>query len=150
MIKNTGVFNISILTVDTPFKVFEHFGFSSVRDCDKFADFTQANVSENGIKYVTDYTNAVLSAKVIESYDYDSITLFIAEVTGAISISNVESLTYQYYLEHVKPKKKTDTSEDKKGYVCKICGYVHEGDELPDDFICPLCKHGVEDFDNII
>ncbi len=146
MIMKTGIFNVTIFTVDTPFSVFKNFGFSSGRDCDKFADFEQTGVSENGLKYINNSTNAVISAKVIESYDYETHTMFIADVTEAISISNAASVTYQYYLDNIKPKRNAESSEVKKGYVCKICGYVHEGDELPDDFICPLCKHGAEDF----
>ena len=103
--------------------------------------------SENGLYYITENTNAVISAKVIETRDYGTHTLFVADVTEAKVLSGVPSVTYQYYFDHIKPK--PSKLEEKKGYVCKVCGYVYEGDELPADYICPLCKHGVEDFEKL-
>lgn len=148
MIKETKMFNISVLSTDVPFKVFEHFGFQSGKSVDKFTEESQENRTENGIRYLSEYTNAVISGKVIEMKDYDTHTVFMAEVTEAIVLSNAPSVTYQYYFDNIKPKPKP-LEEKKKGFVCKICGYVYEGDELPEGFICPLCKHGVEDFERL-
>lgn len=147
MIKETKEFNISVLTTDTPFKVFEQFGFQSGKTADKFAG-SEGNRTENGIRYLNEYTNAVISGKVIEMYEYETHTVFVAEVTEAFSLSNVPSVTYQYYFDNIKPKPKP-LEEKKNGFVCKICGYVYEGDVLPEDFICPICKHGVEDFERL-
>lgn len=143
MIAKTGVFNVSILSEKTPFEVFERFGFHSGRDTDKFKDCDYVGETENGIKYLTSYSNAVISGKVIEIIDCGSHSLFIADVTEAKVLSDEPSVTYQYYFDHIKPKPETK----KKGYVCKICGYVYEGDTLPDDFVCPLCKHPASDFE---
>ena len=148
MIMKTGKFNISVLTEEVPFKVFQHFGFQSGRDVDKFADAPECVRSANGVYYVPKYANAFVSGNVIETYDYGTHTLFIADVTQAQILSEVPSVTYSYYFEHIKPKP-APADENKKGFVCKICGYVYEGDELPADFICPLCKHGAADFEPI-
>jgi len=148
LILKTGKFNISILTTDTPFNVFEHFGYHSGRDTDKFADCTSDDRTENGIKYIPKYTNSVISGKVTDTYDYDTHTLFVADITESIVLSNEPSGTYQYYFDNIKPKPQTQ-AEKKKGFVCKICGYIYEGETLPDDFICPICKHGVADFEPI-
>lgn len=148
MIIKTGVFNLSVLTTDTPFNVFKHFGFQSGKDVDKFAGCETEDRTENGLRYVKKFSNAVISGKVIETRDCGTHTLFIADVTEASVLSDIPSVTYQYYFDHIKPKPQTDNTA-KKGYVCKICGYVYEGDELPEDFICPLCKHGAEDFEKI-
>ena len=145
MIAKTGVFNLSVLTTDTPFKIFQQFGFQSGRDTDKFAQGGQEARTANGLRYVAEYSNAVISCKVVDSYDYDTHTMFVADVTEAVVLSNVPSTTYQYYFDHIKPQPQPTT--DKKGFVCKICGYIYEGDTLPDDFIPPLCKHGAEDFE---
>ncbi len=147
MIKKTGVFNVSILTTETPFKVFQQFGFQSGRDVDKFAGFGSEARTANGLRYVPEYANAVLSGRVVEEHEYDTHTMFVAEVTEAAVLSNVPSVTYQYYFDHIKPK--PQPTAEKKGYVCKICGYVYEGETLPDDFVCPLCKHGAEDFEKL-
>ena len=148
MIKRTGVFNVSVLNQDAPFKMFQQFGFCSGRDTDKFASVSYDCRSENGLRYVPENCNAVLSGKVVESYDWGSHTLFIAEVTEAKSLGDVPSMTYQYYFDHVKPKP-APTAEKKTGWVCKICGYVYEGETLPKDYVCPLCKHGPEDFEKL-
>ena len=147
MIKKTGVFNVSVLTTDVPFKVFQQFGFQSGRDTDKFAGDASENRTVNGFRYVAEYSNAVISGKVVEEHEYDTHTLFVAEVTESAVLSDVPSVTYQYYFDHIKPKPQPTT--EKKGYVCKICGYIYEGETLPDDFICPLCKHGTEDFEKL-
>ena len=146
MIARTGLFNLSVLTEEVPFKVFERFGFVSGRDADKFAGCDCDVRTANGLRYVPKYTNAVISCRVVESHDYDTHTLFVAEVVEARTLSDQPSITYAYYFAHTKPKPQpTDTP--KKGFVCKICGYVYEGDALPEDYVCPLCKHGPEDFE---
>jgi len=145
MIKESGVFNISVLTESVPFEVFERFGFKSGRDTDKFDGVDYAERSENGILYLTKYTNGLISGKVIEAVDCGTHTLFVADVTEAKILSDEKSVTYQYYFDNIKPKPEAK----KKGYVCKICGYVYEGEELPGDFICPWCKHGAVDFEEI-
>ena len=145
MILRTGVFNVSVLTEKVPFKVFQHFGFQSGRDTDKFAGW-QGPRSANGLCYLPEYTNALLSGRVISTADYGTHTLFVAEVTEARILSEEPSVTYSYYFQHIKPKPQPQ-AEQKKGFVCKICGYVYEGDTLPEDFVCPLCKHGAADFE---
>ena len=145
MILRTGVFNVSVLTEKVPFKVFQHFGFQSGRDTDKFAGW-EGPRSANGLCYLPEYTNALLSGRVISTADYGTHTLFVAEVTEARILSEEPSVTYSYYFQHIKPKPQPQ-AEQKKGFVCKICGYVYEGDTLPEDFSCPLCKHGAEDFE---
>ena len=150
MILNTGVFNISVLAEDTSFDTFKRFGFASGKDTDKFEGFLENTArSANGLLYVTAGTNAFMSAKVIEAHDYGSHTLFVAELTEAEVLRDEPSVTYAYYFEHIKPKPQPKIEEEKHGYVCKICGYVYEGETLPPDFICPLCKHGAEDFEKI-
>lgn len=144
MIMNTREFNVSVLSEEVPFAVFERFGFQSGRTADKFAGFEKKARSGNGILYLTEYANAVISAKVVDTSDWGSHTVFVAEVTDAQVLSSVPSVTYQYYFDNLKPKPQ---EEKKKGFVCKICGYVYEGDTLPEDFVCPVCKHGAEDFE---
>ena len=145
VIKQSGVMNVNCLTVEAPFKVFEAFGFKSGRNVDKFADCTPLR-SDNGLVILPRYINAVLSLKVEQYVDLESHGMFICTVTEARTISDRESMTYAYYHANVKPKPQT---EGKKGYVCTICGYVYEGDPLPEDFVCPLCKHGAQDFEPI-
>ena len=145
VIKQTGIMNVNCLTVEAPFKVFETFGFQSGRNVDKFADCTPLR-SDNGLVFLPRYINAFMSLKVEQYVDLDTHGMFICSVTEARVISDVETMTYAYYHANVKPKPQT---EGKKGYVCKICGYVYEGDELPEDYICPLCKHGAQDFEPI-
>ncbi|MBR7098553.1 MAG: flavin reductase [Clostridia bacterium] len=145
VIKQTGKMNINCLTVDAPFAVFEKFGFVSGRNVDKFADCEPLR-SDNGLVFLPRYINAFLSLKVEQYVDLDTHGMFICSVTEARVLSDRETMTYSYYQSNVKPKPQTD---GKKGYVCKICGYVYEGEELPEDFICPLCKHGAADFEEI-
>ena len=145
VIKQTGKMNINCLTVDAPFKVFEQFGFKSGRNVDKFADCEPLR-SDNGLVVLPRYTNAFMSLKVEQYVDVDTHGMFICSVDEARVISDRETMTYSYYFENVKPKPET---QGKKGYVCKICGYVYEGETLPEDFICPLCKHGASDFEEI-
>ena len=144
VIRQTGVMNVNCLSKDAPFKVFENFGFQSGRNVDKFAG-SEVLRSDNGLVFLPHDINAFMSLKVEQYVDLDTHGMFICAVTEARVISDVETMTYTYYQENVKPKPQT---EGKKGYVCKICGYIHEG-ELPEDFICPLCKHGVADFEPI-
>ena len=148
LLKKTGIFNVSVLTESAPFDIFKQFGFSSGRDTDKFAGGRYAT-SENGLYYLPEHTNAVLSAKVVDSYDYGSHTLFVAEVTEAKTLSSEKSVSYEYYLNHIKPKPEAKKESSGKKWVCKICGYVYEGEELPPDYICPICKHPAEDFELI-
>ena len=148
MIKKTGEFNVSILSTDVTFDTFKHFGFQSGRDVDKFADFTDCARSANGLLYVTKGANALISGKVVSSQEFETHTLFVAEVTECRVLSDVESVTYAYYFAHIKPKPQP-AEEKKTGWVCKICGYVYEGEELPADFICPLCKHPASDFERM-
>jgi len=145
VIRQTGRMNINCLTQDAPFSVFEKFGFASGRHVDKFADCTPLR-SDNGLVFLPRYINSFMSLKVEQYVDLDTHGMFICSVTEARVLSDRETMTYTYYHENVKPKPQT---EGKKGYVCKICGYIYEGDVLPEDFICPLCKHGASDFEEI-
>ena len=144
-IKNTGVMNVNCLSTDAPFSVFENFGFQSGKNVDKFAG-GEILRSDNGLAFLPKYINSFMSLKVEDYVDLDTHGMFICTVTEARVISDRETMTYTYYQNNVKPKPET---EGKKGWVCKICGYVYEGDELPEDFICPLCKHGAADFEPI-
>ncbi len=145
VIRQTGKMNVNILTQEAPFSIFEKFGFVSGRNQDKFAGCTPLR-SDNGLIFLPRYINSFLSLKVEEYVDLDTHGMFLCSVTEARVISNKETMTYSYYHAHVKPKPRT---EGKRGWVCKICGYVHEDENLPDDFICPLCKHGKADFEMI-
>ena len=142
VIKQTGIMNVNCLSTEAPFKVFQNFGFQSGRTVDKFADWEPLR-SDNGLVFLPRYINAFMSLKVEQYVDLDTHGMFICTVTEARVLSNVETMTYNYYQSNVKPKPET---EGKKGFVCEVCGYIYEGDELPDDFICPLCKHGAADF----
>ena len=145
VIKQSGKMNVNCLSVDAPFSVFETFGFQSGRNVDKFANCDPVR-SDNGLVILPRYINAAFSLKVEQYVDLGTHGMFICSVTEARVISDKATMTYAYYFDNVKPKPKT---EGKKGYVCKICGYVYEGDTLPDDFVCPLCKHGAADFEPI-
>ena len=145
IIKQTGIMNINCLSVDAPFSVFENFGFKSGRNTDKFAGEEQLR-SDNGLIFLRRYINSFMSLKVEQYIDLDTHGMFICSVTEARVISDAETMTYTYYQKNVKPKPET---EGKKGFVCKVCGYVYEGDTLPEDFVCPLCKHGAADFEPI-
>ncbi len=148
LLKKTGVFNVSVLTESAPFDLFKQFGFVSGRDTDKFAQGEYPK-SENGLYYLPKHANSLISGKVVESYDYGTHTLFVAEVTEAQVLSDERSVTYEYYQERIKAKPQAAAApSDKEKWVCKVCGYVHEG-ALPDDFICPWCKHPASDFEKV-
>ena len=145
VIKQTGIMNVNCLSVEAPFSVFETFGFQSGRNADKFANCSPLR-SDNGLVFLPKYINSFMSLKVEQYIDMDTHGMFICSITEARVLSDKETMTYTYYQNNVKPKPETD---GKKGWVCKICGYVYEGEELPEDFICPLCKHGAADFEPI-
>ena len=142
MIIKTGAFNLSFLSEDSKFDIYQRFGFQSGRDTDKLkgANYQRA---ANGIVYLTEQVNAYLSGKVVQTVDLGSHTLFIADITGGEVLSKTPSVSYAYYFAHIKPKPE---KPKKTGWICTICGYVYEGDELPPDYICPICKHPASDF----
>lgn len=142
MIQRTGEFNLSVLDESAEFSVFQRFGFQSGRDTDKLEDFVCPR-SENGIVYIPEMTNAYISAKVISAMDLGTHTMFLAEVTGGDVLSDRESVSYTYYHKNIKPSANV---KKKKGWICQICGYVYEEEVLPEDFICPICKHPASDF----
>ena len=143
VIARTGKLNVSTLTEEAPFKLFQRFGFQSGKDVDKFADFAHAQRSGNGLLYLSKYANSYISCTVINTIDLQTHMMFICDVNQCVQLSDGHSMTYDYYHKYVKPRPETD----KKGFVCKICGWVYEGDTLPDDLVCPLCKHGKDDFE---
>ena len=143
MILETGEFTLSALTVETPFALFQRFGMQSGRDVNKFEGFSDVQRGENGLYYLSKYANSRLSGKVVDKMDLGSHTLFISKLTEAEVLSSAPSCTYGFYQSDIKPK---PAKPAKKGWVCSVCGYVYEGDEVPDDFLCPLCSHGKEDF----
>ncbi len=147
LISRSGKFNVSVLDTTAPFYIFQQFGFVSGKERNKFRDAENISRSENGLCYLNKFTNAYISATVVKEVDMGSHIIFFAEVTEAKALSENPSMTYSYYFSNVKPK--PEIKEEKKGYVCKICGYVYEGEPLPEDFICPICKHGAEDFEKI-
>lgn len=146
MIEKSGMFNVSILTEKTPFSIFERFGFSSGKDTDKFAGFDACKKSQNGLMYLTQYANAFISGKVVDSVDLGTHTLFIADVVDGEVLNNDLSITYEYYHKNTKPQ---NNGAKKSGYRCSICQYVYEGDTLPEGFVCPLCKHDASYFEKI-
>ncbi len=147
MIKKTGAFNISVISEKADFSLFKRFGFSSGLNTDKLEGFDGWLRALNGVIYVTENTNAYLSGKVEREFDLGTHTMFIADVTDGEVLSDIPTATYDYY--HKNIKEKPPVNEKKKGYRCKICGYIYEGEELPPDFICPICRHGAEDFEKI-
>ena len=146
VILKTKTMNVNMLTTDTPFSVFENFGFKSGRDVDKFQGYPK-NKSKNGLVVLNEHINSYISLEVFQTIDLGTHVMFICDVTDAYVINNKDSMSYNYYLKYVKPKKDL---KDKKGYVCTICGWVYEGSELPEDIVCPLCKHGAADFEEIV
>ena len=144
VIKKTKKMNVHPISESAPFEVFKRFGFVSGRDVDKFA-YDMVIEANNGVAKLMDYVNAMMSLKVKDYIDAGSHGIFICDIEDAVVISQEETMSYSYYQKNVKPK----PEKKKSGYVCKICGYVYEGDELPDDFICPICKHPASDFEKI-
>ena len=149
ILKESGRFNISILSEEVGFELFKRFGFQSGREVDKFADLLDLKRSANGLYYITAGTNAYLSATVEQTLDLGSHTLFIASVDDMEVLSSIPSATYAYYQSHIKPKPARQASTGKTAWRCTVCGYVYEGGELPADFICPLCKHPASDFEKV-
>ena len=159
LIEYTGVFNVCVLAQNASMSTFERFGFQSGKELDKFDGVGYDNRTENGLRYVPEQVNCVISGKVAQSYELGSHMLFVADVTECFTVSSEPSVTYQYYFDHIKPKTGVTTSGSTtsvvgagaahKKFVCSICNYIYEGDSLPDDFICPICKHGAEDFEVI-
>ena len=146
VIKSSGIMTVNCLSQDAPFKVFEAFGFASGRDKNKFENCTP-NRASNGLAVLPKYINAYISLSVVEYVDLGTHGLFIADVTESQVISDKESMTYAYYHKYVKPK---PAAEKKSGYICKICGFIHDEDVLPDDFVCPICGHGASDFEPLV
>lgn len=148
MVAASGKFCVSVLSEETPFSVFKHFGFASGRDTQKFfpTEGMEFGWTEDGLPYLKSTANAYIEAAVTQKIDLGSHTLFIGEVIEKQNLSDVNSATYSYYHSHIKPKKKPAAS---KGWVCKICGYIYEGEELPSDFTCPICKHPASDFEKL-
>ncbi len=145
VVKKSGIMNVNCLSTEAPFKVFEAFGFTSGRDTDKFKD-CQPNRSQNGLVVLPKYINAFMSLKVTDYIDLDSHGMFICTLEECDVLSDKETMTYTYYQKNVKPKPE---SNEKKGWVCSLCGYVHDEEELPKDFVCPWCNHGAEFFEKI-
>ena len=143
MIVNTGEFNVSVLSQNSKFETYKHWGFQSGANVDKTENITFSRAG-NGIIYIEDETNAYISGKVISSIDLGTHTLFIADVTDCKNLTNDESVTYSYYQKNIKPA----PQQKKEGYICTVCGYIYEGEVLPDDFICPWCKHPASDFEH--
>ena len=146
MLKNTRKFNVSILDEEAEFEIFKHFGYQSGKDVDKFLNFIHAKRTANGVLYITKNTNAYLSAWVQDEIDLDTHVMFIAQLVDTEILSEKPTVTYDFYQKNIKPKPEATAS---KGWRCKICGYVYEDEDLPSDFICPICKHGAIDFEKI-
>ncbi|MBU3877088.1 flavin reductase [Faecalicatena sp. AGMB00832] len=145
MIMKTKEFNVSMIDTEADFELFKHFGFQSGRDVDKMSDVSFSR-SKNGVAYLNEMVNGYISGKVISTTDLGSHTMFLADVVDGDVLSDYESVTYSYYHKNIKP---APQPVKKKGWICKICGYVYEGEELPPDFICPICKHPASDFEPI-
>lgn len=152
MIMDTKKFTVSVISEKADFDLFKHFGFQSGRDVDKFVDFSDYKKSRNDTMIITKGTNAYISADVEQCIDLGSHTLFIARVTESDTLTDDKSATYTYYQEHIKPKpeKVGTTNDGQTVWRCKICGYEYVGEELPDDFICPVCKHPASDFEKVV
>ncbi len=148
MIMQSGKLNISVLSEKAPFELYKHFGFQSGRDTNKFDSFKDIATSQNGLYYLTKDCCAVMSCNVVHTVDCQTHTLFIVSVSEAFTVGDDQPVTYAYYHKNVKQSAKKN-EEQKKGYICKICGYVYEGEPLPDDFICPWCKHPASDFEKL-
>ena len=152
MIKQTGEFTVSIISQDADFELFKRFGFQSGRDADKFAGFDAYETGANGIRYITEGTNAYISVKVEKTQDLGSHTMFIGTITDMEVLSQTPSVTYEYYLSNIKPKPQAagKTESGRTVWRCRICGYEYVGEERPEDYICPLCKHPASDFEKVV
>lgn len=146
MIWKTGVFNVSIISESATFDLFKNFGFQSGNEVNKFVEFKDVERSENGLLYLNKYSNSYFSCRVVNTVDMGTHYMFVAELDDAKILNDEKSVTYEDYHSKIKPKPETKV----KGYRCKICGYIYEGEELPDNFICPLCKHGPDDFEKVL
>ena len=146
MISKTRKFNVSILTEEADFDIFKHFGYQSGRDVDKFANFFDVKRSANGLYYITKNTNSYMSAYVQQEIDLGTHSLFIGQLVASERLSEAPTVSYDFYQKNIKPKPQ---NENKKGWRCKICGYIYEGETLPADFVCPVCKHGAVDFEKL-
>lgn len=146
MISKTRKFNLSVLSEQVDFEIFKHFGYQSGRDVDKFANFSEVKRSPNGLYYITQGTNSYMSAYVQQEIDLCTHSLFIGQLVAAEMLSKIPTVSYDFYQKNIKPKPQ---NENKKGWRCKICGYIYEGENLPQDYICPICKHGAADFEKI-
>lgn len=146
MIQRTKEFNVSIISEDATFDLFMHFGFHTGKEEDKFANYTNATRSDNGLYYITQGVNSYISAKVVGETDMGTHTVFSAVVTGCEILNEIPSTTYNYYQCNIKP---VAAPPKTKGWLCTVCGYIYEGDPLPEGYICPICKHGVEAFEKI-
>lgn len=149
MILESGKFNISILSEQASFDLFRHFGFQSGRTVNKFEGYAACKRSENGLYYITEGTNAYISASVEQTIDLGTHTMFIAAVEAMEVLSKTPSATYAYYQSSIKPKPEQKAASEKTLWRCTVCGYVYEGEELPADYICPLCKHPASDFEKV-
>lgn len=151
MIVKTGIFTVSILTQKASFDIFKRFGFASGRDVDKFADYAECKRGENSVYYITEAINAYISVKVSKTEDLGSHTMFVGEITDMEVLSEEPSVTYAYYFQHIKPKPEASASPSGNTvWRCKICGYEYEGEEIPEDYICPICKHPASDFEKVL
>lgn len=148
MIKSSGKFTVSVISREADFELFKHFGFSSGKDTDKFKDYAFCKRGENGIYYIDHGTNAYISAQTLTETDLGSHTMFSGKITDMEILSDARSATYEYYFENIKPKPAQQKNE-KTVWRCKICGYEYEGETLPEDYICPLCKHPASDFERV-
>lgn len=150
LVKESGKFNISILSERASFDIFKHFGFQSGRETDKFDGYAACKRSENGLYYITEGTNAYISGTVEQAIDLGSHTMFIASVDDMEVLASEPSASYAYYQSSIKPKPEKKEAGGKTVWRCTVCGYVYEGDVLPDDFVCPLCKHPASDFEKVV
>lgn len=147
LLKKGSALNLSILTKHTPFSLIQRFGYQSGRDVDKFEAYSDFSIADNGVNYLNKYVNAYFELEVVEVFDFQSHFGYLLKIKKTRVLNNEESLTYDYYMNNIKPLPKVETK--KKGWICKICGYIYEGEDLPADFICPICKHGASDFEKL-
>lgn len=146
LIKKSKKFNISIITQDAKFDIFKTFGYASGKEVDKFASFKDVNRSKNGLLYITKNINSYICANVTQEIELETHTMFIAEIEDAVILSDRPTVTYDFYQKQIKPQ---PDNINKSGWRCKICNYIYEGETLPQNYICPICKHGVDDFEKI-